>query len=367
MPALSGVGSALSNKAVRGLFMKAFMATPRKLIWTKLAEPVETFSLTENFANLGAAPQLAEIEFDRESQFSDMREYTTEWNAKEHRAGLRMKRSFADFDQIGQVETLAPQLAANVVNYPDKLMTTFLAEGLSKACILSKGGTFFFSESHSLGGSAPTTQSNIVTGNTPTSLFTGGSTMLDEVARFMQRDIATAITRLLSYKLDNGMPKYQNQIDAKDLVLVCSPLVMPAAKIAAKAAILAHTSNVLGDQVGEVISNNHFESTGATAADWYLAYVGGPRKPMCFNRFQPRGKEWLQDAVAQASVGRSEGMDVIGEQVKSFTALEIVTNFGNPQDSYVMRHGEYLMQARMIASFEGGDPLAIVKVDNAAA
>lgn len=355
----------ITRKEVRGLFAKSFITQSRDVIWPEICETIDTFSEEEFFATLGTVPQVQEIVDDHEVDATDMREYTFDFKNRLFKSLIRLKRSLLDFDQTGQSRTLLHSMAARVANFPDKLFTTRLRNGTSGTCIT---GSAFFASNHALGGTAPATQSNLVTGNTPTNLFTGVSTLRPAIAERLQTDLDRAIVELLSWQDDNGEPFHQ-KLNPASLVVVCSPLLYTTMKLALGAKFINQTDNVFEGYVGKIITSNYLPVTGAEAADWYLAYVDHVNRPMIYSRFRMRTDSELQDRLGN-NESTGSPFNVTMEDMKNLSSVELLTNLGNRggdnADAHVILNEEFLLSARFRGEITYGVPWTMIKMDNAA-
>lgn len=342
----------ITSKEVRGLFAKAFLTKTRKALWPTFCGTIDTFTKTEYFATLGTVPQIEEQDEDVESDIKDFREYTYSFENKFFSATVALKRSLIWFDQIGQTKTILSSMAARAANFPDSRFITRLRNGTATRCIT---GSYFFANDHALGGTAPSTQSNLITGHTPTSDFDGISVLRPALAERLQADFDLAYTQLITWQDDNGQPFYE-EIDANDLVLLCGPKLWTTFQIAFGADFINQTKNMFGGRVGRIATSNYLPATGAEAADWYLAHTGLEVKPMLYSRFIMRPVEMQQDKLGGEEL----------EDAKRLASVEVLTNIGNSNDSDVIRNKEYLITANWLGEVVPGVPWTIVKVDNAA-
>lgn len=365
MPPVLTKSSGITRKEIRGLFAKSFITQSRDVIWPEICETVDTFSEHEFFATLGTVPQVTEIQDDVELPASDMREYSFDFKNKLFKSLIRLKRSLSDYDQTGQSRTLLHSLAGRVTNFPDSLAMTRLRNGTSAPCIT---GSNFFSTTHNLGGSSPASQSNLLTGNTPTSLFTGVATLRPGIAEKIQSDLDLALIQLLGWQDDNGQPFFQ-KIRPQDLTVVCSPLMLTSMKLALGAKFINQTDNVFEGFVGNILQSNYLPITGAEAADWYLMYTGGQNRPLLYSRFRLRTDAEMQDKL-QGLEKAGSPFNITMEDLRNLSSVELMTNLGNRSgdtaDSYVILNEEYLLAARFRGEVSYGIPWTAIKVDNAA-
>lgn len=355
----------ITRKEVRGLFAKSFITQARDVIWPEICETIDTFSETEFFAALGTVPQVALIDDDVEVEATDMREYTYSFTNKLYKSLVRLKRSLLDFDQTGQSRTILHSMAARVANFPDLLAITRLRNGSSTACIT---GANFFSTTHALGGSAPASQSNLLTGNTATSLFQGVATLRPAIAERLQADLDRAIVQMLSWLDDNGQPFFQ-KIRPEDLTVVCSPLLFTSMKLALGAKFINQTDNIFEGYVGRILSSNYLSISGATAADWYLLYTGWVNRPLVYSRFRLRTDAELQDKLGGMEATGSP-FNITMESLRQLSSVELLTNLGSRggenADSHVILNEEFLLAARFRGEVTYGVPWTAVMVDNTA-
>lgn len=355
----------ITRKEVRGLFAKSFITQARDVLWPEFCETIDTFSEQEFFATLGTMPQVKEIEDDTEIEAEDLREYTFDFKNRLFKSLVRVKRSLIDFDQTGQSRTLLHSLAGRVSNFPDKLAMQQLQNGTSNLCIT---GDNFFSTSHTLGGTAPASQSNLRTGNTPTNLFTGVATLRPAISERLQADLDLALIELLGWKDDNNEPFFQ-KIRPEDLIIVCSPLLFTSMKLALGAKFINQTDNVFEGFIGQILASNYLPITGAEAADWYLMYVGHVNRPLIYSRFRLRTDDEMQD-VLRGMESTGSPFNVTMEDLRNLSSVEILTNLGNRggdnSDAHVILHEEFLLSARFRGEVTYGIPWTAIKIDNAA-
>jgi hypothetical protein len=356
---------AITRKEVRGLFAKSFITESRDVIWPEFCETIDTFSEREYFAALGTVPQVQEIEDDVEVDAEDLREYTYDYYNLLYKSMIRLKRSLVDFDQTGQSRTLLHSMAARVANFPDKLAMTRLRNGTAATCIT---GSNFFAADHNLKGKAPTSQSNLITGNTTTALFTGVSTLRPAIAERLQTDMDRALVQLLSWVDDNGEPFFQ-KLKPSDLTVVCSPLLFTSMKLALGAKFINQTDNIFEGFISNILTSNYLPVTGAEAADWYLMYTGAHNRPLVYSRFRLRADSEMQDAL-KGMEGTGSPFNLTMESLRNLSSVELMTNLGNAggdtADSHVILHEEFLLAARFRGAVTYGIPWTAIKVDNAA-
>ncbi len=355
----------ITRKEVRGLFAKDFITQVRDSIWPEFCETIDTYSEHEWFATLGTVPQVSQVYDDVEVEAQDMREYAYDFTNKLFKSLIALNRSLVDFDQTGQSRTLLHSMASRVANFPDKRAVYMLRNGVSNTCLT---GSYFFSTSHALGGYAPSTQSNLITGNTTTAAYGSTTTLRRGLAEQIQVDFDNALVQLVSWLDDNGEPFHQ-KIDPKDLVIVCGPLIFTTMKLAMGAKIINQTDNVFEGAVGKILCTNYIPIIGAEAADWYLMYVGGPTRPLKYSRFRMRTDAEMQDSLASFQATGSP-FNVTMEDLRNLSSIELLTNLNSRgsdnADSYVILHERFLLAARWRGEVCYGVPWQAIKVDNAA-
>jgi hypothetical protein len=342
----------ITDKKVRGLFAKAFRTKTRKSLWPRFCEEIETFSKEEFFAALGTVPQLEAVDDDAEQYVKDMRDYSYDFTNQLFSTSLALKRSLLWYDQTGQTKTLMNSLAARVANFPDLRFIRRLRDGVSNACLT---GANFFSTSHALGGDAPATQSNLLTGHTKTSDFDGVTTLAPALAELIQADVRLAMTQLAGWQDDNGQPFYQ-EMEPGDLTILCGPKIFTVMKLALGGRFINQTDNIFQGAVGRVACSNYLPITGAEAADWYLALENADYKPMVYSRYTMRPDSMMQDKLQGEAL----------EDAKRLASVEIQTTLDNPNDSHVMLNKEHLIVANFLGEVAYGVPWTMIKVDNAA-
>ena len=172
---------------------------------------------------------------------------------------------------------------------------------------------------------------------------------------------------MIGWQDDNGQPFFQ-KIDPKDLAIVCGPLTCMAIKTAVGAKFINETDNMFEGFVGRILQTNYIPVTGAEAADWYLAYTGGPNRPLIYSRFRLRTDEEMQDTLNGAE--SASPFKVTMEDLRNLSSVELLTNLGNRgadnSDSYVILNEEFLLAARFRGEVTYGPPWYMVRVENAA-
>ncbi len=349
-------GMQITGKQVRGLFVKSFLKKERELAWPEICEPIDTFSKTEYFATLGAPPQLEQVDEDGIGPTTaDFAELTYDFTNKLFSSRIEVPNSLAWYDQVRNIPVLMDGMAANAHNFPDRLLMTRLrAGGTTAAFSQYPYSEYFFTASHALGGSAGT-QSNLITGNTATTSFTGVTTLAPTVAQQLWNDLNNAITTMESWVDQAGEPVYHN-IKSSDLIILCGPLLKRFFDLAFGAEYILQTQNHLKNAVSKVISSNYLPSSGAEAADWYLIHKNAPVRPMLYSRFNFRPDSMIQDKIGAG-----------GEPIVANPAsIQLLTTYDNPNDKWVIDNNKNVVRMNLLGEVTYGDWKAIVKVDNAA-
>lgn len=362
-----GKDRAITTKGARGLFLKNFVTRRRKLIYTKLCQIVPSHVENDFARSIGTVPQLEEV-IDSVSlpPISDFRDYSWDWTNRLFKATIQVERSLFDFSQTRQEHTLLDSLAARVANFPDLLLVTRL---LNRATQLNGGdGVALFSASHPAPVGSSTTQSNIVTGTTPSDFCATADVV--EVATQILTDFRVAKSRMRRFLDDNGQPWHNDDLPAEDFVIVCGPLLEAPMRQAFFTTQMAASDNVMKGAVRDIITTNYWPalSTSADAADWFLLNVGTISRPFQYSSFRRISDAEIEDAYeSQQQEFADAGINL--DDLKEFSSIRIETNLakqGLNAEADVMLNDRILMQARWRGEIFGGEWRNAVEVSNAA-
>lgn len=362
MPFL-GKDRGIAVKGARGLFLQSYVTRRRKLVYPKICRVVPSHTETDYARAIGTVPQLEEV-IDSVSlpPVSDFRDYSWDWTNRLYKATIAVERSLFDFSQTKQENTLLDSLAARVANFPDLLLTTRLLAG----SFYGGDGVALFSASHPAPIGSSTTQSNIVTGTTPTDFC--ASADVAEVATQILTDYRVAKSRMRSFKDDNGQPWHNDEMSNEDFVIFCGPLLEAPMRQAFYTQTIGATDNVMKGAVRDIIVSNYWpaSSTSADSADWFLLNVGTINRPFCYSSFRRIKESEIEDSY-EADSKRFEDAGINLDDLKEFSGIQIETNFskqGLNAEADVMLNDRVLMGARWRGEMFGGEWRNAVSITN---
>lgn len=364
---------ALTKAQIRAHLAKAFLVQARDTVYDKVCEIIDSYSFKNEFAALGAPPQLKEVDDGETMTFEEIIEYTYDYENRLFQAGISIDKSALEGDQTRQLISLPRSLAQTAANFPDKLLSDRLRNGTDATLGLCPTGSAFFSASHALGQDAPAAQSNLQTGSTPASMYDPSSGVpLDSIAIRLAKDLSAAAKLIRSWTANNGMPLRQT-VPARNLIVICSPLITDAMRHAVAGKFLQMSDNQMQGSVGAIYELNFLPNSGSEGADWYLFDVGGPNRALGWSRMRQRRDEELLDKLpmVQSALGVSGGMDgPAGSALKSFDSLIVEDTFGrvgSSADAYTMANRKFLVSATLRGELLYQWPFYCTKVENAAA
>lgn len=354
--------SLITNKQIRGYFLEQQKVIVRNSFARKICGVIPQYSETEYFGNLGAIGNLEEVDKDYVPVSNEIPEWQYSVKLGAYKLQQNVPTSMFKFDQIGQVKGLLNDATARAFNLDDYLLTTALTAGTSATGFLYNGGVasnsdygkYFFAADHVLGGSAPSAQSNLVTGNTPASEITGVSTLTDTIAKKIWTDLNNAFVAMQSWKDTGGQPYYQS-IDPSSLAIVCGPLMAQVFRFAFQSQFLLQTDNVMKNAVGAIYTSNYLPSSGAGCDDWYLINTAARRPGMVIHEFRPRTSGEMQDPP------REDGAAPITPG-----SVEVYSTFENPNDHWVQTTEMHAFWVKRWMKVGYGEPSSIIKVENSA-
>lgn len=267
------INTGLLTKGLRSEFFSRFDATTSH--YRDLSTRVPSTSDRETYKWLGTVPQLREWGAGRLARGLRTESYSIE-NLK-YEATIEVDRDEIADDQTGQIRLRVGELAERAATHKDYLIAQLLISGESTG-FPGYDGQPFFSSSHVSGGSG--SQSNL--------LMSDVTTPSNPTTEEFKGSIRQAISRLLSYKDDQGEPMPGN---ATGLVCVVPPgLYFPALE-ALYATVVNATSNVL-EGAARVISLPWLTD----ATKWYLLKTDGVVRPFLFQDREPIEFTALTDA-----------------------------------------------------------------------
>lgn len=350
----------ITEKGVRAFLTQSFITKRDRVIYPQFCEVRDSWTKTDFTASLGTVPQLQLVPFDTDDpDFAEFTDYRLEWDNLLARARFAIKRSIEHFDQVGIVRRLLSSLAARLANWGDALfISTLVAATTATTYENGRNGAAsdinFFDASHDLGNGSGT-QSNIVTGTTPATDYTG-STYVDPVttAKKIQFDFTRAYTQLRSFVDDRGQPWHSQEILYEHLIILAPPAMEEALTIAFSSSFIQQTDNVAYRSKVKIMTNSYLTLAGGGAADWYLFYnPPGANRAFIYSRFQRIPESKIEDFTQQAvKLGRD--YDQAYDMARDYAAWEVETNLGKRglnADSDVILNQRFLMGVNWIGAF----------------
>lgn len=260
---MSTINSTIAaTKGLRAEFLRRTIEAAPALV-QRLATIVPSSAKSETYAWFGESPQMEE--FKDEVKYAGFSEATYTITNKDFARGIKVMRSEIEDDQMGIILTRVRQLADRATKFPLKLFFDLLTDGETQLCY---DGVSFYNDVHPARGKAPAQDNKLAgTGITTAALKT---------------DIGTAIATLKSFLDEAGEP-FHEDLQAKDLVILCGTEIEQPMREALNATIIANTSNLLQGQVGDLIVNARYDQLN----DWDLLYVGDAIKPVVYQERRP--------------------------------------------------------------------------------
>lgn len=360
-----GKDRAITTKGARATFLKNFVTRRRNLFYTKLCQVVASHTETDFARSIGTVPTLEEvIDGVGLPPISDFRDYEWDWRNRIFKATIQVERSLLEFDQTKQTDTLLDSLAARVANFPDLLLVTRLLAGSFNG----GDGVALFSASHPAPIGSSTTQSNILTGTTPSDFCASADVV--EVATQLLTDFRVAKSRMRRFLDDNGQPWHNDDLKNEDFVILCGPLLEAPMRQAFFSTQMAASDNVLKGAVRDIITTNYWPalSTLDTSADWFLLNVGTVSRPFMYSSFRKIKDEQIEDRF-ERSQSEFEDAGINLEDLKEYSSIQIETNLpkqGLNAEADVILNDRILMQARWRGEMFGGEWRNAISVSNAA-
>ena len=136
---------------LRAIFEEAYQSRVQESLRSRLATDVRTNSEAEDYAWLGAVPQVREYTDERQVKAITGFSYTIANKVWENT--IAVDRAALDHDKYGLIRMRIQDMAAEAARYQDQLVIETLANGFTATCY---DGLTFFSDSHT-GGDNKTT------------------------------------------------------------------------------------------------------------------------------------------------------------------------------------------------------------------
>lgn len=253
------------EKGIRGLFVGALTGMQRSSYVPMIATVVDSNAADEKYAWLGESPQMVDLT-KKEIEFSALSDTNYTITNNVFAAGLAVKRTDLDDDQIGALRNRVSRLAEVAVAHKNKLLMTLLTAGDSN---LGYDGNAFFSSTHPARGSSGTGDNTIA----------GTGTTTAQVAT----DLNTAIAQMMNFLAENGEPFHE---DVSQLVVVAPPALRKPVMEAISASVISQTSNVQfnGLNITPLFAPR---LTADDANNWYLLNVGRSLRPLLIQDRDP--------------------------------------------------------------------------------
>lgn len=358
---------AITQKAVRALFVKSYITRRRELIYPKFVETIDSYVYRDFAATFGTVPQLEEVPDDVTSTpATGFRDYKWEWTNRLYQAVVSMNRSIIDFDQTGQSRKVLSSLAARLANLPDAILAARIRSDTLYSGEWS-GGTqiALWATTHLAPLNSSTAQSNKLTGSTTTAFVNNNS--LATVALQIQQDWRKVKAAIRGFKDDQGQPWHNDSLSAESFTILCSPLMEEPMRMAFFSDNIGATRNTLQGAVKEVVVSNYLPSASgnADAADWRVFITNELNRPLVFSRFRHIRDEEIQDNEALPGDLSEAGASI--EDLRSLSSVKLQTNLthqGMNAESDVILNRRFLMSAEWRGEILGGEWRNTVMVDN---
>ena len=169
---------------------------------------------------------------------------------------------------------LVREAAMSAVLYPDYLLSSVVAAGVTAGSNAYDGNTFY-GDTHLYGSAGANNIDNKLAGS--------GTTLAN-----LQTDIGAAIAALRGYKDNAGRLINQQLAEGKGQLLLQCPLAMEMDfRRALNTAWLPVLTGASGENVLQGVSDIIADGYLTDANDWYLHYVGLPLRPYVFQERSP--------------------------------------------------------------------------------
>ncbi len=320
-----GLQSSLVRDA-NATLASAFLTRQSELIYPKLSGSVTSTRLVEPFTIYGAFP------LTRRYKGVVSAETLKSWKLQVpnllHKSVADVSRFDMEFDQANGLRQLVARGGESMMYSPDYAFATRLKSGhLAASCTETgddgivynttfEAGVPYFSAAHNFTG---TNQSNIVTGNLPTTAAAIIAMDVAAVAQLILRDFSAVVQQFQSFTNDKGALIYPSFDPKKDLVALVPPVLADAFRLAFQSpnAILGGTGGTSGgsgstsnySRIKDVISFAQLATAadvlsslpGATTAPtattaYYYMHVNDVVKPMYIQTYRPKNASEIPGA-----------------------------------------------------------------------
>lgn len=250
----------LLEKDLKDLFFRDFHSH-QSMIWVdKVATIVESNADLEKYAWAGPAPAMSEV-ID-EVQFTPLSDDSITLTNTLYAAGLTVKRTQIDDDQLNGIRTRISQMAATAAGHRNKIVSDLLVNGTTD---LAYDDESFFGDAHLARADEGGTQDNLLAGS--------GITTANHLT-----DLTTGISTIMTFLGENGEPMVEGP---SQFTVVAPPGNFGGLFEALNSTDVSQTTNVRfrGMSIDVVLDAR---LTATDADDWYLLYTGGGVKPLIF-------------------------------------------------------------------------------------
>ena len=400
MPILEGTNLTLRKANIA--MASAFFPRAKEWLFPKICGSYVTTSLDEQHAIGGAAPPLKLYTGNLGS--TGIPSWTLNIPNLLYKNFLEVKRQELEGDQTRTIIRYADQMGVALADFPDQLLARRILTGSStasateafngKSYTVTMDGLPIFSNVHQLDG--VTNQSNIITGNLPTTFAAVAAQDLAVSANQMQRDLLSIVQKIKTVKDNQGMPIFPT-INIKKNVIVALPAELEVVGNLAflQAGTIGGTNGTGGSSgsttsiapmyVRDVFTTGYLsglpdpEAPGTTLTptyqtQYYVFIVNDYVRPFYTQLFKPVGPNDLFpasykiDSVIDAALkaAKAVGVDNMSQAATMFASTIVETNLNavgsNAQWDTVVNE-KHFMSARWRGNIVVGPWFCAWKVD----
>ncbi len=241
------VGTGLSTPGIRSEFFQRFDEVNKKTFWERLSTRVPSNTAKETYKFLGSVPPMREWGTGRKARGIFAESYDIE-NLK-YESTLEVDRDEIDDDQLGQIRLRIRELADRAATHKDSEIARLLENG-GNAGFNSYDSKTFFAADHTSGKSG--NQSNI--------LAPSAATPTDPTVAEFRTAMKDGLTRILSFKDDQGEPM---SFGASGMVAVVPPSMMLTAAEALNTTLVNSGSTNVLQGAAEIVTFPYFTASDA--------------------------------------------------------------------------------------------------------
>lgn len=371
MPIITGM-SDLNIRLVNTTLVKAFQPRAKDWLHPKFCGRHNATALLEPFAIGGTAPGLRK--YKGVLPRHGLKTFSLQVPQELFKNASEIQRDALEADQTRTLINFAQTFGVRLAEFPEQLWAKKLITGsnVTSKTIVHEGQTYnttfdgaaFFSASHDTGRGG--TQSNLISGNLPSTIPSLASQDLSTTANQMGRDLQAFIAAVKSLKDTEGQLLYPTLDTKKSVIVVVPPCLETAATLAFRtpsSAVIAQTTNILPNFVKEVVSSGYLAGfpdpdTGdmiypPNETDYYFIITDDIVKPFYLHTFRPLGKNALKpddfngdDQIDKLLKAQSD-MTIDEATVLAATMVETTFNRqGNDADAYTIEKESFLVSGR---------------------